>query len=257
VEEDWKDLASMEDYLTSAADFDWELFYRCMTSYSIALKPYWEHRITTVKNKIRRSVLFAPLRMVKRMVQKRIAKQKGDCFCAIVWGSAKKFYEEIAADIGAQYTIIYKKNIMLDTAYDNFIEHIYGIDETERWKVIIKKRLLSRGPHEVMIVLFEIVNPEYRIKSRNCSCLSSKSAELKRFLRKKYAAKMHINSGDMVVHIGDNPCHNAAILRYTNEAYGIEIGSPPPPHPVAGNNYVTNSRRRGKSLAGTGELRAA
>lgn len=155
--------------------------------------------------------------------KKKLFLFKGIYFCAIIWGAAKGFYNDISNDIGKQCKIVYQENLFLDDNYGDFIDDIYAIDDIERWKVITKKQLLYQFSHEIKFILFEFPTPNFRIKKRNHSYLSSKGATLKNMLRKKYHSRISNYFYDIIVHIGDNYDHNAEIIKNIQKYTTINI----------------------------------
>ena len=152
-------------------------------------------------------------------VKKVLFLRKGIYFCATIWGTAKKFYNDISNDIGAQYNIVYQDDLFLGGNYGDLIDDIYAIDDIDGWKVLTKKHLLYQSPKEIRFILFEIPQPDFRIKQRSHSYLSSKGAALKKMIREKYCSEIPDYFYDIIIHTGDNYEHNAemikAILKHT------------------------------------------
>jgi len=146
-------------------------------------------------------------------VKKNLFLRKGIYFCATIWGAAKEFYEDISNDISAQYNIVYQEDLFLGDNYGNLIDDIYAIDDIDGWKVLTKKQLLCQSPKEIRFILFEIPQPDFRIKQRNHSYLSSKGAALKKMIREKYCSKISDYFYDIIIHTGDNYEHNEEMIK--------------------------------------------
>jgi hypothetical protein len=155
--------------------------------------------------------------------KKELFLRNGIYFCAIIWGTAKIFYDDICNDIGQQYKIVYRDNLFLGENYGNFIDDIYAIDDIERWNVITKKQLLYQSSHEIKFVLFEIPSPDFRIKQMNHSYQSLKGAALKKTVQKKYKSQIPDYFYDIIFHTGDNYEHNAEIIKNIQKHTTIDI----------------------------------
>jgi hypothetical protein len=152
--------------------------------------------------------------------KKTLFLQKGIYFCATVWGVAKPFFDEISKDIGNLYKIVYQDDLFLGDNYGELIDRVYAIDDIDKWKVEVKKHFIFQSPPDIRYILFEIPNPEFRVKQRNHSYLSSKGAALKKMIREKYCSQIPNYFYDIIIHTGDNYEHNQEMIniiqRYTN-----------------------------------------
>ena len=155
--------------------------------------------------------------------KKKLFLQKGIYFCATIWGVAKKFFDDISSDIGNLYKIVYQDDLFLGNNYGRLIDDIYAIDDIAGWKVLTKKQLLYQALHEIRFVLFEIPNPDFRIKKRNHSYLSSKGAVLKKMIREKYRLQIPNYFYDIIIHTGDNYEHNEEMIKAIQKHTVIDI----------------------------------
>jgi hypothetical protein len=157
------------------------------------------------------------------IIRKKLFLLKGIYFCATIWGAAKIFFDDISSDIESLYKIVYQEDLFLGDNYGKLIDDIYAIDDIDKWKVLVKKQFLYQSPHEIRFILFEIPTPDFIIKQKNHSYLSSKGAMLKKMIRKKYCSKIQNYFYDIIIHIGDNYEHNGEMIRAIEKYTAINI----------------------------------
>lgn len=131
------------------------------------------------------------------------SKEKG-MFCAIIWGTMEKYYEEIEAEIAKAHNVIKSATLNSICNIEQLVHDIYVIDNVDEWKIKLKQMYLIDVPHSIRVILFEIKDPKFRISKRTGELLSDEGAKLKNRIRNKYITKLDKYIYDVIIHTGDN-----------------------------------------------------
>lgn len=148
----------------------------------------------------------------------------GAAFQLVLWPPAQHLTAEIEKDLSAEYRVIAKRLSVAVSDLPSFVREIYRPDDIERWKV--EKKLFHMRTHAPVVSAFSFIIPEprYRTKSSSRSYLSTEVERLKAQLRAKYRDSIEGYVYDIILHIGDNPLHNRAMLKAMHD-HGVMIGA--------------------------------
>ena len=122
-------------------------------------------------------------------------------FCGIIWGSVEEYFDQIENEIGGHYKIYETKILNLGEKLNNFISDVYAIDDIAKWKVKIKQSFLRNHSGRIKIVVFEVMDPKYRIGKRTGWPISGAGAELKGLIRKTYKDKLNDYVYDVIINV--------------------------------------------------------
>ncbi len=155
--------------------------------------------------------------------REKIFREYGVYFCAIVWGPAVPYADEISEKIERKFKVSGRKSMTFqENEYCDFIKEIYDIDDVDCWKTVMKIEHLKQYSHKAEIIIFEIPFPNFREKWRDGSYLSDEGAKLKREIREEFKKYIPGYKKDIIIHIGDNHMHNAYMMK-TVEMWGGKI----------------------------------
>lgn len=159
----------------------------------------------------------------KTMPIKRVESlliREGAYFLAIVYGGVVNDFDMIVEHIERHNKVLKTINYKCsnEVEFNELLEAIYRVDDTEEWKIQLKKAALNPFSKEYGIILFDVVNPEFRYNERTGLWLSDTCARIKKEIRRCYSAK-GIRE-DSIIHITDNYINNKAMIREL-ERFGI------------------------------------
>lgn len=136
-------------------------------------------------------------------------------FCGFIWSPIFNYHEDILTSINNQYNVekyyIYdfkSKNL----EYEQSILDIYTTDDISQDKVKnVKIKNMNSYPKKFVYFIFDIHEPNYRLKKDFNTQISTKVEILKKNIRNIYKNKVSNYIHDITIHISDNTTQSKQI----------------------------------------------
>ncbi len=156
----------------------------------------------------------------------QLLMSKGAIFFAFIWPNANHLRDLIKNEIIKNGNKIKHEIIDIDLSnLNNFVKSVYLSDNVEDWKIEYKLNLFNQSAFNKFSVFgIQIDNPNWRIKDRTDSMISTNVENLKSSIRELYKNDIELTGQkkDAIIHITDNFLQNRYIYNLLKE-YKIVI----------------------------------
>ena len=153
----------------------------------------------------------------------------------LVWPPGIEFFSDIRDDLQQSYQIFDSHVLTFeDDDFTRFVRSVYRVDDIAEWKVQKKLWGMRHNCKRVGVISYEVPDPLFRAKGADADVLISGVAEhLKLRYRARYRDKVEGYFHDLLLHIGDNYCHNRKIWRLLTDHVSKSGSSKKPLFPEA------------------------
>ena len=138
-------------------------------------------------------------------------------FICTIWHPARFFYEDITKNLSLFGNVREVKDFAFSQwDYRFFTRGIYSVDDIDKWKIEKKMDYMTNtdsDTYSLRIVVLEIHDPDFRLKSSTNRTISKKGEQIKKLIRRAYKDRIDNYFYDIIIHIGDNFYQNRHILR--------------------------------------------
>ena len=146
---------------------------------------------------------------------------RGAIFFAFVWPNANHLKDSIKNEITNNGVKIKLEINDVDVSnLNNFVKAVYLSDNVEDWKIEYKLNLFNQSKDSKFSVFgIQIDNPNWRIKNKTDSMISSNVENLKSSIRELYKKDIELTgqNKDAIIHITDNYLQNRYIYNLLKE----------------------------------------
>ncbi|MDR2207302.1 MAG: hypothetical protein LBE36_14220 [Flavobacteriaceae bacterium] len=144
-------------------------------------------------------------------------------FVCTLWSPVQNYFDEITEKLSLVTKVVdYRDYSFDDYTYSAMVKGIYAVDDIADWKIDMKiDKMQSNAPKKMRMILLNIGNPVFRLKSSNDSTLSSTCEVLKKMIRNAYKDKVENYFHDTIMHIGDNYHQNIFIRNLFNVSIDV------------------------------------